>query len=105
MIDANSDRTTFSYDATSQLTCENSVGATSYIITHTYDLRGNRTRQEVDGLITTYTYNNANQLVSEFDITNRTTYTYDGSGNQLSTESPSLDLKQAFFLDRVPTKT
>ena len=92
VIDANSDRTTFSYDATNQLTCENSVGATSYIITHTYDLRGNRTRQEVDGLITTYTYNNANQLVSEFDITNRTTYTYDRSGNQLSTESPSLDL-------------
>ena len=49
-------------------------------------------RQEADGLITTYLYNNANGLLSEFDITNRTTYTYDESGNQLSTESPSLDL-------------
>ncbi len=69
---------------------------------YTYDLASNRTQQNINGTITTYGYNAANQLCWEQArslATNTcptppgaTSYTYDANGNML-TNSAGLDLR------------
>ncbi len=82
-------RTTYAYDAAYQLTGEHRTGANAFRNTYTYDNRGNRTLKNLDGARTTSIYDDANQLSWTQDAAGRTTYVYDGNGNQEVTITPS----------------
>lgn len=73
------DRTVYyEYDALGRLTketVEDSSG--THVTEYTYDANSNRLSKSVDGVVTTYTYNEINQLVQAGSVT----YTYDASGN------------------------
>ena len=73
------DRTVeYGYDELYRLTSETiTKGKTKTTYTYAYDNVSNRTLKNVDGVETTYVYNELNQLVSEND----TTYEYDNAGN------------------------
>lgn len=68
----------YEYDALGRLTketVEDSSG--THVTEYTYDANSNRLSKTVDGVVTTYTYNEINQLVQAGSVT----YTYDASGN------------------------
>ncbi len=73
------DRTVeYTYDSLYRLTSETiTKGKTKTTYTYAYDSVSNRTLKNVDGVETTYVYNELNQLVSE----DGTTYEYDNAGN------------------------
>ena len=73
------DRTVeYTYDSLYRLTSETiTKGKTVTTYAYEYDNVSNRTLKNVDGVETTYVYNELNQLVSEND----TTYEYDNAGN------------------------
>ena len=94
----------YTYDAAGNLTEEkNRYGSTRYTYdanrrlksvtepegrttTYTYDTAGNRATKEVsyrteEPVVTTYTYNSSNQLMTETTGDEATTYTYDSNGN------------------------
>ena len=73
------DRTVeYTYDELYRLTSETiTKGKTKTTYTYAYDNVSNRTLKNVNGVETTYVYNELNQLVSE----NGTTYEYDNAGN------------------------
>ena len=73
------DRTVeYTYDSLYRLTSETiTKGKTKTTYTYAYDNVSNRTLKNVDGVETTYAYNELNQLVSE----DGTTYEYDNAGN------------------------
>ncbi len=60
-----------------------SANINGVLTTYTFDDRGNLISKELGGTTTTYTYDALNRLVSVADGTNTTTYTYDGVGNRL----------------------
>lgn len=82
---ADGDAVIYTYDAANRLTGERRTGALRYEQSFEYDAAGNRTRQVVDGAVTTFQYNPANQLVEENGAL-RTLYTYDAR-NRLVTVS------------------
>lgn len=49
-----------------------------------YDLAGNRTKQTVNGKVTTYSYDAAGRLVETVAPDGKTEYTYDANGNLIS---------------------
>lgn len=73
------DRTVeYTYDELYRLTSETiTEGEDVTVYTYAYDSVSNRTLKNVNGVETTYVYNELNQLVSEND----TTYEYDNAGN------------------------
>ena len=73
------DRTVeYTYDSLYRLTSETiTKGKTKTTYTYAYDNVSNRTLKNVNGVETTYVYNELNQLVSE----DGTTYEYDNAGN------------------------
>ena len=73
------DRTVeYTYDSLYRLTSETIIkGKTKTTYTYAYDSVSNRTLKNVNGVETTYVYNELNQLVSE----DGTTYEYDNAGN------------------------
>ncbi|MFH1230942.1 MAG: Ig-like domain-containing protein [Planctomycetota bacterium] len=73
----------YDYDQIYQLTDEARTGTSPYQIHWGYDEVGNRLTQNKDGAITNYTYNNANQLISEISGGITTTYEFDANGNQV----------------------
>lgn len=73
--------TTYSYDASYQLTGAELPG--SVVLEYTYDPAGNRTSAERNDVTTTYQYDAANQLISS-TANGGTTYTYDQNGNLLT---------------------
>ena len=83
----------WTYDSTSQLISEeiaDDVGTSR--TTYVYDLLGNRLVLNVDGELTTSTYDAANRLQTAEEINGITTYTFDANGNQRSVETPSGDI-------------
>src|SRR3989339_2054628 len=64
-----------------QLINESRTGSASYQLSWTYDEVGNRLTQTKNGVITSYTSNDANQLISEICGLTSTAYTYDPNGN------------------------
>ena len=82
-------RVTWIYDESYQLVQEHRSGASGFQTTFTYDDNGNRLVKEVDGVLTTSTFDGADQLISSVDSTGITTYSFDQNGNQ------ALVLKQA----------
>ena len=69
--------TTYVYDGAGRLTSE-TIGED--VISYYYDANGNRTLMNNDGVITSYTYDKNNRLLTEGDIV----YTYDANGNTLT---------------------
>ncbi|MEM9951281.1 MAG: RHS repeat-associated core domain-containing protein [Chloroflexota bacterium] len=64
----NTSEINYSYDIDQRLISERWLGAdgeTRYIVNYTYDAIGNRTEENRNGRVTTYTYNNQNQLIRE----------------------------------------
>lgn len=78
--------TTYGYDAFGQLTSADVSGGTSTDQAYCYDASGNRTTKAVgstscaSGTITSYTYNDADELTSATGQTS--TPAYDGNGNE-----------------------
>jgi YD repeat-containing protein len=65
VTEGNGDRVSYSYDALNQLTREQRSGDNAYDITYTYDPVGNRLTKLAADATTTYTYDAANELVTE----------------------------------------
>jgi len=59
------------------------------ITTYVYDPVGNRLVLNVDGELTTSTYDHANRLINAEDVNGITTYTFDPNGNQRTIETPN----------------
>jgi RHS repeat-associated protein len=81
----------YEYDAKQQLTKETHVDPLSqqvYGWTWDYDPAGNRTRQEFNGVETTYSYNAANELTEETTDGDTTYYEYDHNGNTTAKVAP-----------------
>jgi len=90
VVEANLDRVSWAYDHTYQLVHEARSGTNAYNVTHTWDPVGNRLVQNVGGTRTTVTYDRANEIIYSLDGTGRTTFLFDGTGNQARTISPTL---------------
>lgn len=80
---------TFGYDAGNRLITYkqgtlvgNSIPSPLIQNTYTYDAVGNRTAANLNGLATTYTTNNLNQLTNLSNTNQNINFTYDGNGNQ-----------------------
>ncbi|MBI4712082.1 MAG: hypothetical protein HY762_02065 [Planctomycetes bacterium] len=74
----------YGYDADYQLTSEVRTGIVTYTIGIQYDEVGNRLTQTKNGVATNYSYNNANQLLTEVTGITPTVYAYDANGNVVS---------------------
>ncbi len=84
------DRTVdYTYDALYRLTSETVTDQNkTRTTTWTYDKVGNRLTQDVDGLLTTYEYDDNDRLLTETTGGQVTRYTYDANGNTLSKSGP-----------------
>ncbi len=71
----------YGYDSAYRLTSESRTGFRSYSASHTYDAMGNRLTRTLDGVTRSYTYNDADQVVSWSEGTKAGSYTYDIDGN------------------------
>ena len=79
------DRINYTYDARNQLIQElRTASASAYDQRMAYDSVGNRTNLVVNGVVTSYSYDPADQLNQEVQGAITTNYTYDANGNQLS---------------------
>ena len=65
------------------------TGSTAYQLTWAYDEVGNRLTQTKNGVLTTYTCNDANQLVTEITGSTAITYQYDPNGNLTAKTDPT----------------
>ncbi len=89
VVEANSDRVTWSYDKTYQLTNEKRSGANAYNTTYVYDSVGNRLVKNADAVRITTVYDASNQIQFSQDGSGRTTYVFDPNGNQQLVREPS----------------
>jgi YD repeat-containing protein len=78
----------YDYDGLQRLTAadwKDAEGSTLYAFEYEYDKVGNRLRFAQNGVSTYYSYNEANELVSDLTPGVETAYyTYDGRGNQIT---------------------
>ena len=63
-------------------------GIVAFAVTYAFDPAGNRTRQIDSGVITTSTYDNANELLVANTNGVRSSYSYDNSGNRTQVDAP-----------------
>jgi RHS repeat-associated protein len=73
----------YDYDGNNQLVREIRGGATAYDHQFSYDPVGNRMQLNASSLITSYAYDNADELTQEMKGANGTVYQYDGNGNRV----------------------
>jgi len=78
--EADGSRVDYNYDDLYRLTGESRASANPYSIAYSYDAVGNRLTKDRDGVVTSYTYNNRDQLVSESNPGETITSTYDAAG-------------------------
>jgi len=76
-------------DSVYQLKKEHRSGVIGYQTTYAYDANGIRSVKEVDGALTTSTFDGADQLINSVDSTGITTFSYDANGNQSLVLSPT----------------
>jgi RHS repeat-associated protein len=92
VLEASGDRVTWTYDPANQLLNEQRSGANAYNAGNSYDPVGNRLVKNLDGALTTYAYDLANQLLTARDTSGTTTYTFDPAGNQRLVLAPNAAL-------------
>jgi RHS repeat-associated protein len=76
----------YGYDDLYRLTSETRMNGNTYSITYTYDNVGNRLTQNKNGQVTTYAYNNRDQLTTETGSEGVTSYAYDAAGHLVCKE-------------------
>jgi RHS repeat-associated protein len=82
VVELDSTLCTFGYDASSQITSEARSGAYAYNRSYVWDPLGNRLQQYDSGVLTTSTFNAANQLLVVTPTTGTPTVSsYDATGN------------------------
>jgi RHS repeat-associated protein len=85
VLETDGTRATFSYDASKQIISEARGGTMAYSRTYLWDPNGNRLQQYDNGVLTTGTFNAANQLTLLTPATgNATSSYYDGAGNLIA---------------------
>ena len=111
VIELDGSRVDYGYDDLYRLTSETRTGSNAYSISYTYDNVGNRLTKDHDGVVTSYTYNNRDQLTTENSPLKTVSYTYDASGRQVSkTDAAGVTYYKWMDNDRLdsvitPTKT
>jgi RHS repeat-associated protein len=80
VTEADGSQVTYGYDALHRLTSEVRTGTSPYNISYGYDPAGNRLNKVLNGVGTSYTYDDANRLLSA----GGTTYSWNANGNLLS---------------------
>jgi RHS repeat-associated protein len=88
----------YTYDDLYRLVDETRTGTHAYSISYQYDNIGNRLQQVRDGIITTYTYNNRDQLKSEVSPQNNISYTFDAAG-RMQTMSENIGMTHYGWID------
>lgn len=86
--------TRYEYDSSNRLTSEiyyNSDASVRTYTSYTYDAFGNRKTKTDYGVTTNYTYDDANQMLTDDGVTN----TYDDNGNTLTNASHSYEYNAA----------
>jgi RHS repeat-associated protein len=78
---------TYSYDDLYRLTGETRTGTNPYTLTYSYDNVGNRLTKNLNGEVTSYTYNNRDQLDCETGSFGTVCYEFDAAGRQISRDS------------------
>jgi len=78
--EADGSQVAYGYDALHRLTSETRTGTNSYTITYGYDPAGNRLNKVLNGVGTSYAYDDANRLLSA----GSTTYAWNANGNLTS---------------------
>ena len=77
----------YSYDKLNRLTSEEvTSGDKTSVTTYKYDSNSNRISKDADGVVTNYTYNELNQLITEGDKK----YTYSDAGNLITVSENSI---------------
>lgn len=72
----------YGYDASSRLTSAVEQGLFNHSYAYTYDAAGNRSSEQIDGVTSTESANNVNQLTNQSGTS--TSITYDLAGNELT---------------------
>jgi len=96
--------TSYEYNSVNQLTKEtitNDPNQNNTITTYSYDKVGNLLTKTIDGVATTYSYNDNDQLISQGSVT----FTYDENGNLISKEDRSYSYDAQNRLIRLATPT
>ncbi|TDW14693.1 RHS repeat-associated protein [Breznakia blatticola] len=85
--DIRGQKTTYTYDAYSRIKTKTvSIGEIEHVTTYTYDSNNNITKEDVDGVVTTYAYDVYNRKIKETDPLGFTTsYTYNFDDEIIST--------------------
>ena len=84
VTEKDSSKAFYGYDSLYRLKSERRTGNHTDTMTYTYDPVGNRLTKVHRGVTTSYTYNNRDQLLSEWDGTDSTRYSYDSAGRTLT---------------------
>src|SRR5690554_1896977 len=87
VTEADGSRVDYGYDDLYRLISETRTGTNAYNLMLTYDNVGNRLTKDLDGQVTSYTYNNRDQLQNESGTFGSISYSYDGSGRQTTKDS------------------
>ncbi len=92
----------YGYDALYRLETETVTDAINgnHFSQWSYDAVGNRLQQDIDGVVTTYTYNDNDHLLTETENGIITSYVYDANGNTLTkTVGAALDAEYTYSKD------
>ena len=88
------------YDKDGKLTKESvSAQGLTNACSYTYDAVGNRTQKDCDGVKTTYSYNNLDQLTQESNNGRVTAYRYDGRGNLIEKKTAAATITYQWSSD------
>ena len=89
VTEATGQKTAWTYDDTYQLVNENRSGTGGFNMTYVHDPVGNRLVKNEADVLTTSTYDAANQLKTAVAPTGTTTFAFDSAGNQQVDQAPS----------------
>ena len=98
VVEHNGRTVDYIYDNLYRLTAEDITDAINgnQSISYTYDDVGNRLTKTVDGVVTSYDYDNNNRLTSETTSGDTITYGYDNNGNQIQKLSATEDIAYGY---------